>query len=105
MERIPLTKTEFNDSFSVSALDTAVKFLDDFLSLWNALPSVMEVYSPIVKNLQSLPLERYPECVGESLKTLVKNIEDLETTKRKRLLHEAKRPKALKLYEPVIEEK
>lgn len=102
-DRIKLIETEFNDSFKVSALWVTVQLLSDFLSLWNELPSVIEIYSPLLESLGNLPISRYNNQLQDAVRSLSTSIEELTSVTRKRLIYEAKKPKLLRLYEPKVE--
>ena len=104
VERIKLGETEFNDQFRVAALSVTVRLLSDFLALWNEFPSTIDIFKPILENLRKLPLEKYNICLVDSITTLIKSVERLNQVTRTRLIHEAKKPRPLRLYEPVIEE-
>ena len=95
---------ELNDEFRVASLSIGVRLLKDFLSLWDELPSIPEVYNPVLESLRKLPLERYNSCMKESVGALLVQIEKLGGRTRKRLIHEAKKPKPLRLYEPAVED-
>ena len=99
-----MVENEFNDQFRVTSLLVTVRLLSDFLTLWNELPSAVDIYNPILESLRKLPIERYNSKVEESVKTLIVSIEQVASRTRKRLLHEAKQPKPLRLYEPAIED-
>lgn len=81
-----------------------VRLLADYLTLWNELPSAKDIYDPILESLRQLPVDRYNSEVQESVKNLTSNLEQLATKPRKRLIHEAKKPKPLRLYEPIIDD-
>lgn len=103
-DRIKLVENEFNDRFRVAALWISVRLLSDFLALWEELPSAMEIYSPVLNTLRKLPINRYNSQVQQSVSLLIANLEKQAGKTKKRLVHEAKKPKPLRLYEPVIED-
>lgn len=103
-DRLKLIESDFNDGFRATALWVTIRLLTDFLTLWNELPSARDIYEPILESLRRLPMDRYNSQVQESVKNLTTNLEQLATKPRKRLTHEAKKPKPLRLYEPVIED-
>ena len=82
----------------------AVRLATDFLALWKDLPAAVEIYGNILHGLKQLPLDRYNEGINNSVKKLVESIEELNKTSRKKLVHETKKPRPLRLYEPVIED-
>lgn len=103
-DRLNLTPMDLNDEFRVASLSIAVRLLKDFLSLWDELPSILEVYNPVLESLRKLPLDRYNSCIKETAGALLAQIEKLSARTRKRLIHEAKKPKPLRLYEPAVED-
>ena len=98
------SEAKFDDEFRVTALYTTVQLLASYLTLWSEYPAAIEIFTPIKKSLETLPVEKYPDCVKTSIESLNNKIGHLETLPRKRLLQDAKRPKILRLYEPAIEE-
>lgn len=81
-----------------------VRLLSDFVDIWSELPAAPEIYSPVLESLQELPSERYNDKLREAIKGLVEKIRNLCQKTRKRLVHEAKKPKPLRLYEPAVED-
>lgn len=81
-----------------------IRLLSDFFDIWSELPAAPEIYSPILESLQKLPSDRYNGKLNEAVKSLAEKIERLTQKTRKRLVHEAKKPKPLRLYEPAVEE-
>lgn len=99
-----MSETELSDSFRVSAFSTAVQLLADFWPLWKEMPAAAEIYEPVVVSLKRVPLERYHSQVKEGVSEFVAAVEESDKNRRKPLMHEAKRPKPLRLYEPMVEE-
>lgn len=103
-ERLKLIETEFTEQFRSTALWVTVRLIADFLTLWNELPSALDIFHPILESLRKLPMNRYNSRIQESVKGLTSDLEQLASRTRKRLVHEAKKPKPLRLYEPVIDD-
>jgi len=103
-EKLKLSEMDYNDQFRVSALHVTVQLISNFLDLWHELPAAIDVFDPILKSLTKLPVEIYHSQVKESVEALVLGLSELKAKTRKRLIHEAKKPRPLRLYEPVIEE-
>lgn len=103
-ERLKLIETEFNDQFRATALWVTIRLIADFLALWNELPSALDIFHPILESTRKLPMERYNSQIQESVNRLTTDIEHLASRTRKRLVHEAKKPKPLRLYEPIIDD-
>jgi hypothetical protein len=103
-ERLKLIEIEFNDKFRATALWVTVRLIADFQNLWNELPSAIDIYHPILESLRKLPMDRYNGQIQESVKRLTTDLEQLASKTRKRLAHEAKKPKPLRLYEPIIDD-
>jgi len=103
-EKLKLSETEYNDQFRVSALHVTIRLISNFVDLWNEQPASIEIFNLILKSLVKLPVEHYHSQLKESIEALVLRLNQLTTKTRKRLVHEAKKPRPLRLYEPVIEE-
>lgn len=103
-DRLKLIETEFNDKFRVSAVWVAVCLLSDFLELWKDLPSSLEIFVPILESLRKLPINRYNNLLKESVNALVTKLEQMSGNRKKCLVHEAKKPRPLRLYEPAIDD-
>nr|CAD7454804.1 unnamed protein product [Timema tahoe] len=93
-----------DDYFKTRALHTTVKLLSEFLSQLDELPSCYEVFKPISCILNRLDSSKYPPDIQKDITGLVLNIAALESRKIQLLVVEKKKPKALRLYEPNIEE-
>nr|CAD7570738.1 unnamed protein product [Timema californicum] len=93
-----------DDHFKTRALHTTVKLLSEFLSQLDGLPSCYEVFKPVSCTLSRLDSSKYPLDIQKDIAGLVLNIAALESRKIQLLVVEKKKPRALRLYEPNIEE-
>nr|CAD7257690.1 unnamed protein product [Timema shepardi] len=93
-----------DDHFKTRALHTTVKLLSEFLSQLDGLPSCYEVFKPVSCTLSRLDSSKYPLDIQKDIAGLVLNITALESRKIQLLVVEKKKPRALRLYEPNIEE-
>ncbi|KAJ8865778.1 hypothetical protein PR048_033300 [Dryococelus australis] len=93
------------DSFKVRLLHTAVRLLREFCSQLEGLPAVREVLGPCSAPLAHLPLDRYPPAVRHSVQELSSALDALASTRLQLLLLDKKKPKALRLYEPNIQQR
>lgn len=74
-------------------------------ALWTEQAAAHVIFAPVRKSLEALPLDGYPEAVRSAVDRLFQAVDRLEREPRKRLVHEAKRPKPLRLLDPLVEEK
>nr|CAD7428930.1 unnamed protein product [Timema monikensis] len=93
-----------DDCFKTRALHTTVKLLSEFLSQLDELPSCYEVFKPVFCTLSRLDSSKYPPDIQKDIADLILNITALESSKIQLLVIEKKKPRALRLYEPNIEE-
>nr|CAD7403178.1 unnamed protein product [Timema poppensis] len=93
-----------DDHFKTRALHTTVKLLSEFLSQLDELPACYEVFKPVSCTLSRLDSSKYPPDIQKDIAGLVLNIAALESRKIQLLVVEKKKPRALRLYEPNIEE-
>lgn len=91
--------------FKIKVLYICIRFLEEFHSHYEELPSSVEIFSPVLRYLENIPLTKYPKTV-ENLHNKVLNL--LKTSRdQKKLPHivmAAIKPKALKMLEPKIVE-
>lgn len=93
---------ELTDDFKINILCKTAKLLHQVCKCWSQTPSIRTVMIPTGKLLQSLSLNKYPECVKKS-------IEELSTTIRSlpaqgcALVREESKPTSIRMYEPAIE--
>nr|CAD7201302.1 unnamed protein product [Timema douglasi] len=93
-----------DDHFKTRALHTTVKLLSEFLPQLDELPACYEVFKPVSCTLSRLDSSKYPPDIQKDIAGLVLNIAALESRKIQLLVVEKKKPRALRLYEPNIEE-
>lgn len=93
-----------DDSFKSRSIFTTLRLLKDFHANLAQLPSLVEIYEPILRYLNLIPTENYPKSVQDEFQSLKKILNDaISDRKLEFIVLEKKRPKALKLYEPKIE--
>nr|XP_023023933.1 nucleolar protein 14 homolog [Leptinotarsa decemlineata] len=105
MESTDLIRIDIDEDFKLRTLYNVTKLLEEFHHNLSELPSAVEIFEPVLRYLILIPTTNYPEQVRnvmEKLKTSLK--ESKIERKLEYIVMEAKRPKALRLYEPKIEE-
>jgi len=106
--KIPISKlveNEMTDEFKVSTLHVTMKVLGEFIENLSNLSSIREIFYKVEEYLHQIPMEFYPEIVKLKHKELCESLNNLKSDRQLRyLIMEAKKPKALRLYEPKIVE-
>lgn len=98
-----LLENSFTDLFKASAFLVTVILLKDFKDNLKELPSVVEIFEEVESYLGQIPVDLYPADVQSECQELCDSFK--ETRSARKLFHlvlEAKKPKALRLYEPKI---
>lgn len=99
-----LLNKPIDDSFKIRSIFTTLRLLKDFHANLLHLPSLVEIYEPVLRYLNLIPTENYPETVQNEFEVLKKLLdESISNRQLEFIVIEKKRPKALKLYEPKIE--
>uniref|UniRef100_A0AAR5P094 Nucleolar protein 14 n=2 Tax=Dendroctonus ponderosae TaxID=77166 RepID=A0AAR5P094_DENPD len=98
-----LVQLEINDEFKVSTLFLSLKILNDFIDQLKNLPSSIKMFTEPEKFVREIPMDLYPEIVKDVYQKLCNSFAELKAEhKMPYLVIEAKKPKALRLYEPKI---
>ncbi|KAF2903270.1 hypothetical protein ILUMI_02919 [Ignelater luminosus] len=104
LEISDLTEIEISEDFKIRALYTTLKLLQEFKLIFSDYSSRCEIFENVTHYLEQIPVSNYPIEVQNEMKKLS---DSLEKTKQERKLDyivmEAKKPKALRLYEPNIQ--
>jgi nucleolar protein 14 len=93
-----------DDSFKLRALHMAVKLLLEFCCHLENLPASYHIFNPVLTTLKQIDVEKYPCFLQEDIQSIILKIEEMAHKKLHFLVTEKKKPKALRLYEPRIEE-
>jgi nucleolar protein 14 len=93
-----------DDSFKVRALHTAVKLLLEFCCHLENMAAGYQIFKPLLSTLKQLDVGKYPCYIQNDIKGVISKIEEMTQKKLQFLVMEKKKPKALRLYEPKIEE-
>lgn len=93
-----------DDNFRIRALWTSVKLLDAFQQNLEPLVSSYEIFKPVSQLINHLNTEQFPTDLKNAISNLHDKIEKMSGKKIYHLIFEKKKPKALRLYEPKIEQ-
>lgn len=100
-----LLSLEIDESFKVEVFCTSIKILEEFHSHYEDLPSCVEIFSSVLRYLEAIPMDKYPEIArklhSRFLNTL-RNSRDHRSLPY--LVSKPKKPKALKMLEPKFEQ-
>jgi len=91
-------------SFKLRALHTAVKLLLEFCCHLENLSASYHIFKPVLTTLKQIDVEKYPCFLQEDIQSIISKIEEMAHKKLHFLVKEKKKPKALRLHEPRIEE-
>lgn len=104
LEATDFLNRPIDSSFKIRTIFVTLRLLKDFFNNLSQLPSIVEVYEPILNYLNLIPKQNYPEVLQKEFEILIEIIKNgAANRKLEYIVMEKKRPKALKLYEPKIE--
>lgn len=99
-----LLNGDIDEEYKVRVLYVTLKLLEEFYNNLRELSSSTEIFEPILKQLEVIPVSNYSKEVKTCLEVLTNTLKDGKANKKLRyIVMEAERPKALRLYEPKIE--
>lgn len=93
------------ESYKINVLYATLKLLEEFHMHFKECPSHVEIFCPVFKYIEAIPMEKYPELVQnthENLVRVLKNSRDEQ--KLPYMVMKASKPKALRMLEPKIVE-
>ncbi|XP_063896055.1 nucleolar protein 14 homolog [Helicoverpa armigera] len=100
-----LTLTELNDDFKIRILSSSMGILKEFFDYFNDIEAQVYLFEPHLRLIGRIDLDMYPIKVAHRVNQIVKYMRaGLEVKTFTPLCREKKRPKALRLYEPDIQE-
>lgn len=99
------TLTEINDDFKIRCLVSSMGILKEFFDYFNDIEAQVYLFEPHLRLIGRIDLDLYPNKVAHRTNEVVKYMKALLEVKTfTPLSREKKRPKALRLYEPDIQE-
>jgi nucleolar protein 14 len=105
MERSDLVEEEITDSFKIRAIHTTLRLIEEFDNNLSTLSSNVEIFNDIRVYLELLPTRNYPKTVQTQFEKVSRQLTDRKIERKlEYIVMEAKKPTALRLYEPKIEE-
>lgn len=100
-----LLNKDIDDNFKVRVLFTTLNLLGEFHIHLQNLPSSVEIFNPVLKYLEDVPINKYPESVKNIYYKLQRVLNESKAQRKlEYLVMPTMKPKALRLYEPKIEE-
>ncbi|XP_013165719.1 PREDICTED: nucleolar protein 14 [Papilio xuthus] len=100
-----LIRTDIDDAFKITCLLTCVLMLKELFDNYNDLEAQEAIFEAHIKLLGRLDLDLYPKKVRSTVSEVLQHMkESLEVKTYTPLAREKVRPKALRLYEPDIQE-
>ncbi|KAM7449136.1 nucleolar complex protein 14 [Porites harrisoni] len=111
---VPITKTLgevseaelTTDEVRISALNHCLFALNKFVDMYQDVPASLEIFAPVKEHLQRIPVDLYPTPFKELYSTLLSRLNDIyiASLSRKHLTLQARKPEAIKTFEPKFEE-
>lgn len=111
---LPITKTLgevseaelTTDEVRISALNHCLSALNKFVDMYQDLPASVEIFATVKEHLQRIPVNLYPAPFKELHSTLLSRLNDIyiASLSRKHLTLQARKPEAIKTFEPKFEE-
>ncbi|KPJ10008.1 hypothetical protein RR48_03796 [Papilio machaon] len=100
-----LIRTDIDNAFKITCLLTCVLMLKEFFDNYNDLEAQEAIFEAHIKLMGRLDLDLYPKKVRSTVSEVLQHMkESLEVKTYTPLAREKVRPKALRLYEPDIQE-
>ena len=96
-------ETQIDDDFRINVFCKAVKLLKLLSNCWIQLPSIRAIMTPTKTILQALSLENYTDDVKKLVKEFLSVFETLPS-EGNALVREERKPTAIKMFEPAIEQ-
>lgn len=93
---------KIDDEFRVRAVCSALSLLCSLSHSYEEIPASRLIFEPIKQHLEALEINKYPQAVRESFNQLTDTLTSLFKKELNPIVMEAKKPKALRLYEPSI---
>ncbi|XP_018579917.1 nucleolar protein 14 homolog [Anoplophora glabripennis] len=100
-----LVNDDISEEYKVRVLYVALKLLEEFYNNLKELSSSIEIFNPVLRYLDMIPTCNYPREIKTCLEDLTNTLRNGKVNKKLNyIIMAAERPKALRLYEPKIEE-
>lgn len=94
---------KIDDEFRVRSIYCTLKLLHLLAENYEEIAESKLLFTPIKKHLDLLEVKKYPSSVREAYNQLIELLEKINDKEMIPLMIEAKKPKALRLYEPSIQ--
>lgn len=100
-----LLNSEIEENYKMEVLYACIKILEQFHTSYQDLPSCVEIFSPVLRYLEAIPMDKYPKLIKNAQETFLNNLRNSrDQQKLPYIVMQAMKPKALKMLEPKIEE-
>ncbi|XP_039275726.1 nucleolar protein 14 homolog isoform X3 [Nilaparvata lugens] len=96
-------QAQIDDQFRIAATGVALRLLHTATDQYASLPAAKVIFAPLNQLIAKFKISKYPKSVADILDQLKTSLDKICNKKMDYIVSEAKRPKALKLYEPLIE--
>lgn len=105
MDCLNLLNMDIEESYKIDVLYASLEILEEFHANYKVLPSCVEIFSPILKYLEAIPMNYYPKLVKDAHAGLLNTLRNsIDQRNMPYIVMEAMKPKALKMFEPKIED-
>ncbi|XP_038219622.1 nucleolar protein 14 homolog [Zerene cesonia] len=100
-----LVAREIDDTFRIKCLSTSILMLREFFDNYMEMEALKAIFEPHMQLLGRIDLEMYPKKVANIVEKVLQHMKETLETKTYTLMAKEKvKPKALRLYEPDIQE-
>lgn len=100
-----LLSMEIEENYKIEVMYASITILEEFHANYQDLPSCVEIFSPILKYLEAIPMNYYPKLVKDAHSGLLKSLRNSRDQQNiSYIVMQAMKPKALKMFEPKIEQ-
>lgn len=92
------------ENYKIEVLYATIKALENFHTNYQELPSCVEIFNPVLKYLEAIPMDNYPKLVRKVQETFINILRNSrDQRKLPYIVMQTMKPKALKMLEPKIE--
>lgn len=104
MDCTNLLDLDIEENYKIEVLYVTIKVLENFHANYQELPSCLEIFSPVSKYLEAIPMDNYPKLVRKAQETFLRILRNSrDQRKLPYIVMQTMKPKALKMLEPKIE--
>ncbi|KAK9501496.1 hypothetical protein O3M35_012211 [Rhynocoris fuscipes] len=93
---------KIDDSFRVRSIYLAINLISIIIDLWKDNPGCSLIFEPLLDHINSLEVNKYPESISKTVENIKTSLNEIKNKGLPQIIKEARKPKALRLYDPNI---